>query len=674
MALEHNVISIVHPMAFPGPGNTKATQRGEAPASYLLSSIRQIIDDPYFGGIEITQIKDPGLRAQVARMLADAKMEVIYSAQPVQLLNEDNLVDPTDISSLDEIHRRRAIDRLKACIDEALEIGAVKIGLISGKDPGAAHRISALEALILSLDELCAYAAERSRALGREPLELSLELFDRRDERGCKHQLLGPAREAVKVAHTVKKQLGHQNFGLMYDLSHLPLIDGEGLQSETPEVIKLLAPYLNHIHIGSCVLDEASPIYGDTHPSFDHPDSFVDRELLAAFVKALHEIDWKGGIGFEVMPHGDQLSEAVIESSKAYFNVARQRIDVNYAMGSYAFSARQFMPEFLFDKLSRARLSKRDAIREAAEARVLRDELAPDGKLLILAADHPARYVTNVGSDPVKMGDRLEYLSRIVRVMRSPLVDGIMATPDIIDELFLIDYLLKEAGKEPLLDRKVVIGSMNRTGLAGLEHEMDDRMSSYTAQRLKELRLDGGKMLFRIDPDRNSRYSISTIYGCAKAVEELDKLGLEIFLEPLPVQQTPGGYVVEMNADALIKAVGVATALGGSSTRMWIKIPYVDEYHRVARSTTLPILMLGGASTGNPLDMIQSFERGLGEGDNVRGAMVGRNVLFPGDDDPFAVAEAVGLLIHESASSARAVRHLAGVRGAEIDWLKESLA
>ena len=55
------------------------------------------------------------------------------------------------------------------------------------------------------------------------------------------------------------------------------------------------------------------------------------------------------------------------------------------------------MPEYLFDKLSRARLSKRDAIREAAEARVLRDELAPDGKLLILAADHPARYVTNVG-------------------------------------------------------------------------------------------------------------------------------------------------------------------------------------------------------------------------------------------------------------------------------------
>lgn len=107
---------------------------------------------------------------------------------------------------------------------------------------------------------------------------------------------------------------------------------------------------------------------------------------------------------------------------------------------------------------------------------------------------------------------------------------------------------------------------------------------------------------------------------------------------------------------------------------MWIKIPYVEGYHRVARSTTLPILMLGGPATGNPLNLIQSFEQGLGEGDNVRGAMVGRNVLFPGDDDPFAVAEAVGKLIHEDASAKEAVRHLARVRGQDIDWLKESLA
>ena len=92
--------------------------------------------------------------------------------------------------------------------------------------------------------------------------------------------------------------------------------------------------------------------------------------------------------------------------------------------------------------------------------------------------------------------------------------------------------------------------------------------------------------------------------------------------------------------------------------------PFDDAAHPDARR----------ASDGNPLNLIQSFEQGLGEGDNVRGAMVGRNVLFPGDDDPFAVAEAVGKLIHEDASAKEAVRHLARVHGQDIDWLKESLA
>src|SRR5690606_41902005 len=97
MVLQENVFSIVHPMLFPGPGNTRATQRGEAPASYLLRSIRQIIDDPFFGGIEITQIKDPELRAQVGKMVADVQMEGTYGAELVELLHDENSVVSTDV-------------------------------------------------------------------------------------------------------------------------------------------------------------------------------------------------------------------------------------------------------------------------------------------------------------------------------------------------------------------------------------------------------------------------------------------------------------------------------------------------------------------------------------------------------------------------------------------------
>ena len=49
MILQKNPISLVHFMAFPGPGNTNSVQRGEAREEYLLRTIQQVVDDPYFG-------------------------------------------------------------------------------------------------------------------------------------------------------------------------------------------------------------------------------------------------------------------------------------------------------------------------------------------------------------------------------------------------------------------------------------------------------------------------------------------------------------------------------------------------------------------------------------------------------------------------------------------------
>ena len=59
----HHVIrpGIVHFMAFP------ATIKGEGP---ILETCRQILDDDYFGVIEISWIKDPAVRAQVKAMIA----------------------------------------------------------------------------------------------------------------------------------------------------------------------------------------------------------------------------------------------------------------------------------------------------------------------------------------------------------------------------------------------------------------------------------------------------------------------------------------------------------------------------------------------------------------------------------------------------------------------------
>ncbi|MHA1368723.1 MAG: Cgl0159 family (beta/alpha)8-fold protein, partial [Promethearchaeota archaeon] len=281
---------------------------------------------------------------------------------------------------------------------------------------------------------------------------------------------------------------------------------------------------------------------------------------------------------------------------------------------------------------------------------------------------------TQVGDDPYLMGDRQQYLGRILRALLAPHVDGIMTTPDIMDDLFIINHYLEENGIDGILDNKVLIGCTNRGGLSGSMYEMDDRITAYTVSEIKELGLDGAKMMFRLDlKTPQSRYSQYTVERCANMIRECNKIGLPAFIEPLSVELTNDGYVTKLDHNELIKTIGVATALGGSSKNIWLKIPYVNNFEMVARSTSCPVLMLGGASTGNPTDIIEAFEKGLGAGNNVRGAMVGRNLLYPGFDDPYATSAAVGRIVHGLDSAEEAVKFLASHRGEKMDYLLKNL-
>ena len=675
MALEHNPVTVVHWMVFPGPGSTRSVARGEAPAHYLLKTVEQVLENPFYGGIEVTRIKDARVRRQIAELAVRYGKKVYFGAQPVQLVNEEKWIPPTDISSANEVHRRQAVERILRCVDEAYEMGAVSLSLLSGRDPGASPgnrlRQEATEALVRSLAEICRYAREKAQQLGREPLWIVLENFDRRSEPNFRNMLIGPSTEALAVARIVRAHLGHFNFGLLYDLSHMRLLQNPDGTEETPDAVRLLAPFLVHVHIGSAVLDPSDPLFGDTHPRLDYPKSAIGEEELAAFLSALVDVGYAGPIGFEVVPRPGELSEAVLESTRALFEVARNRIDVNYTLGTFYWHTRRFFTDELWQLLAESRVQQAQRVEEAARARRRPSALTPpDGRLLILAADHPARRVTAAGDDPVALGDRLEYLGRILRVMTSPMVDGVMATPDIVDELLLVDWLLKQHGHEGLLDGRLVIGSMNRSGLAGVEYEMEDRITAFTPEAIHARGFDAGKLLLRIDPGPHSRYSIQTMSYAAQAFNACRRLGLPVFLEILPVQRMEGRYRVVMEPDEMIRAVGVASGIGEASDRLWLKIPYVRDFYRVARATTLPILLLGGEVQANPLGILEDLERGMAEGPNVRGAMVGRNVLFPGRDDPRAVAEAVSLIIHQNASAAEAVRHLAQVRGKDEDYLR----
>lgn len=134
---------------------------------------------------------------------------------------------------------------------------------------------------------------------------------------------------------------------------------------------------------------------------------------------------------------------------------------------------------------------------------------SPDSKLLIIAADHPARGALGVGDDPIAMASREDLLRRLAIALSRPGVHGFLGTADLVEDLALLGAL----------DGKLVLGSMNRGGLAGTAFELDDRFTGYDAAGIEQSGLDGGKMLLRIDPDDPA--SVATMQACAYAVDEL---------------------------------------------------------------------------------------------------------------------------------------------------------
>jgi len=329
------------------------------------------------------------------------------------------------------------------------------------------------------------------------------------------------------------------------------------------------------------------------------------------------------------------------------------------------FDAAAFLPRAWYEALVDLRVRRPAAAHEEAEVRARRRTLAPDGRLLILAADHPARMMTRAGADPTAMGDRWALLARILRVLTAPGVDGLMATPDIAEEVLMLSHLARRRTGRGWLDDRLLIGCMNRGGLAGTVFELDDRMTAFTPAGLHRLGCDGAKMMVRVDP--RDAATAATLEACARAIDVCHDRGLDVFLEAFLVERAPSGVRPRTDAESLIKAAGVAAGLGTSTARTWLKLPYAPHYGRVAAATTLPILMLGGEVREDPAAVLGEFADGMAAGPAVRGALAGRNISFARGEDPRAIAAAAAAVIHARRTPAEAAELLIRERDQELD-------
>ena len=284
-----------------------------------------------------------------------------------------------------------------------------------------------------------------------------------------------------------------------------------------------------------------------------------------------------------------------------------------------------------YTEITDLRATDPGGIDRAWQNRTTRPTVRGNGRLMIVAADHPARGALAVGSRPTAMNSRTDLLDRLRAALADPGVDGVLATADILDDLVLLGAL----------DDKVVFSSMNRGGLAGAQFELDDRMTAATAAATAAARMNGGKMLCRID--LGDPGTVATLEACARAVDELASHGLIAMVEPFMSTRVDGKVRNDLSADAVIKSIHIGQGLGSTSAYTWMKLPVVDEMDRVMESTTLPTLLLGG-DPADPDEAFASWEKALGL-PSVRGLIVGRTLLYPADDDvSSAVATAVSMV------------------------------
>lgn len=280
--------------------------------------------------------------------------------------------------------------------------------------------------------------------------------------------------------------------------------------------------------------------------------------------------------------------------------------------------------------LREMRVEDPEAIVRAASRRKSR---GLGSRLMLIAADHPARGSLSARGRPHAMADREDLLERLTTALDNPRVDGVLGTPDILEDLLLLGAL----------ENRVVVGSMNRGGLAGSSFEFDDRFTAYDAATLAAMGFEGGKVLTRIALDDPA--TVRTLEQTGRVVSELAGHGLMAMVEPFMSHWQDGKASNILTSEAVVKSAAIAAGLGTTSRHTWLKLPVVENMETVAASTTLPILLLGGDPKGRDDEIYEQWRSALAL-PGVRGLVVGRALLYPDDDDVAAAVDVAAGLVH----------------------------
>ncbi len=285
-------LGVVHFKAYPEVSN------GEGP---VVETLRKIAEDDFWTAVEVGWMKDPKVRNEARKLLETSHLEVCYANQPRMFSNK------LDLNNFDPKERKKALNGMKNGVNEALDLGATCMRVFSGKHPGEEKKEEAKKILIDSLKEVCQYTKEQG------PMDIYMKVFDY-DIDKC--FLIGHFQDAADVAAVVHKEF--QNFGVLADLSHFPLL------RETPEEsLPLVKRFPMHFHIGNCLFrDRRSSVYGDLQPRFGMPGGEIDTPQVRDYFRLLLDLklltpEKKPVLSAEVRPLlAEDTSEVVLANTK----------------------------------------------------------------------------------------------------------------------------------------------------------------------------------------------------------------------------------------------------------------------------------------------------------------------------------------------------------------------
>lgn len=266
------LFGVVHYALFPSVGSGTGD---------IVATLEPILDDDFFGAIEVSWIKDKAMRSKVAGILRESGLQVMFSGGPPLLSGGYNL------SSTDSSERRDALRFTEQLIDMAYEVGGRNILISSGRGQGESSHRPAISAFKDSLAELCSYAVTQNPD---DPLTVCLEPFDTDVHQ---RQLLGPTRLSASVVSDVRRH--HANCGITLDMSHAAQL-GENIE----EAVEAAGDCLVHAHIANCVLTPGDPLYGDMHPPFEVFNGVYGHEDITRFIESLDA----GGFFSRLCPYG----------------------------------------------------------------------------------------------------------------------------------------------------------------------------------------------------------------------------------------------------------------------------------------------------------------------------------------------------------------------------------